>query len=135
MIKIEYWNTYNIIDVAYETTGYKNRFWLDVDVKKPEYAVEQEAYENGNGESIPTFIKWSKKYQFEIYCLEPLVDAITTIPLHDNVYVQLANGYEGKVKEFTVNPTWTEIDNVCKCTVSFVVATHNVNGGKATGCI
>ncbi len=135
MIRIEYWNTYNIIDVSYQNSGYKNRFWLDVDVKKPIYLVEQEAYENGTGDTLPTFLKWSKKYQFEIYCLEPLVDALTAITLHDNVWVMLDNGYESKVKEFTVDPQWTEIDNLCKCTVSFVAFSHIVNGNSATGCL
>ena len=29
MVKIEYWNSYDIMDVYYEG-GFKNRFWLDV---------------------------------------------------------------------------------------------------------
>jgi hypothetical protein len=98
MIKIEYWNSYDILDVHYEG-DYKNYFWLDVDVKKPNYVLDREANENSLGESITTFLKWSKQYTFEVYCLEPLADALSTITLHDNVWVTLSNGYSAKVKD------------------------------------
>lgn len=133
MIKIEYWNTYDIIDTSYQQ-GYKNRFWLDVDVNKPNYIIEQEAYENSLGDTNPVFTKWSKQYKFEIYCLEPLADALSALPLHDNVWITLSNGYESKVKDITIDVQWTDIDNVCKCIVSFIALSYIVNGNTELSC-
>lgn len=133
MIKIEYWNTYDILDVHYEG-GYRNRFWLDVDVKKPSYVIDREAYENSVGEAMNVHLKWAKQYTFDIYCLEPLADALSTITLHDNVWVTLGNGYSAKVKDFMCDVQWTEIDNLAKVTVTFAVKTYRVNGQMAAGC-
>jgi len=133
MIKIEYWNSYDIIDVHYES-GYRSWFWLDVDVKKPEYPIERDAVENSMGETHNTFIKWSKQYKFDVFCLEPLADALTTITLHDQVWITFENGYSAKVKDFIADVSWTEIDNLAKVTVSFVVKSYNVTGSAAAGC-
>ena len=134
MIKIEYWNSYDIADVRYED-GYKNRLWLDVDVKKPLYPIDRESYENGAGEEMNVFIRWSKQYSFEIYCLEPLVDALTLITLHDNVWITFDNGYSSKVKDFIAQPAWQEIENVALVTVTFITKSHTVSGSSAAGCI
>jgi len=141
MIKIEYWNTYDILDVHYEG-GYKNWFWLDVDVMKPTYVVEREANENSLGEAVNVFLKWAKQYTFDVYCLEPLADALTTITLHDNVWVTLydnvwgtlSNGYSAKVKDFIADVQWTEIPNLAKVTVSFVTKTYMVKGSSSESC-
>lgn len=134
MIKIEYWNSYDILGVQYENTGFRNRFWLDVDVKKPEYVIEREADENSSGDLVNTFLKWTKQYQFDIFCLEPLADALTTIFMHDQVWVTLDNGYSGKVKDFVANAVWTEIDNLCKVSVTFTTNSYKINGHNAAGC-
>lgn len=123
------------MDVHYEGS-YRNRFWLDVDVKRPIYVVDRESFENTLGESVNTFIRWAKQYTFDIYCLEPLADALTTITLHDNVWVTLDNGYSAKVKDFIADVQWTsEIENLAKVTVSFITNSYTVNGQMAAGCI
>lgn len=134
MIKIEYYNSYNILDVHYES-GYKNWFWLKADVKKPKYVVSRDAYENSNGESITTFVRWEKQYSFEFFCLEPLADAMTTITMHDNVWITFENGYSARVKDFFVAVDWQSIDNIAKVNVTFVTKSFNVNGVMAAGCV
>jgi len=121
------------MDIHYES-GYRNRFWLNVDVMKPTYTIDRDAYENSLGESINTFIKWSKQYTFDIYCLEPLADALTSITLHDQVWITLPNGYSAQCKDFLANVTWTEINNLAKVTVTFITNTYSVNGNSAAGC-
>jgi len=133
MIKIEYWNSYDILDIHYEHS-YRNRFYLNVDVKKPAYVVVREATENSLGESVNTFLRWEKQYSFELYCNEPLADAISAITLHDNVWVTLSNGYSGKVKDFLSEIAWTEIDGLAKVNVTFVSNSYTVNGQSAAGC-
>lgn len=121
------------MDVHYES-GYRNRFWLNVAVMKPAYVIDRDAYENSLGESVSTFIKWSKQYTFDVFCLEPLADALTSITLHDNVWITLPNGYSSQVKDFIANVAWTEIDNLAKVTITFVTKTYSVNGNSAAGC-
>ena len=133
MIKIEYWNSYDILDVHY-AGDYKNWFWLDVDVMKPTYVIEREANENSLGDAVNIFLKWAKQYTFDVYCLEPLADALTTITLHDNVWVTLSNGYSAKVKDFIADVQWTEIANLAKVTVSFVTKTYTVKGSDSSSC-
>ena len=134
MIKIEYWNSYDILDVHYDS-GYKNWFWLDVDVKKPAYIIDRDAVENSFGETVTNFMRWSKQYKFDVFCLEPLADALSTITMHDQVWITLDNGYSAKVKDFIADVTWTEIDNLAKVSISMVVNSYNVNGLAAAGCI
>jgi len=134
MIKIEYYNSYDILDIHYEG-GYKNWFWLNVDVKKPNYVITRDAVENSNGESVNTFLKWEKQYSFVVFCLEPLADALTTITMHDNVWITFDNGYTAKAKDFLVDLDWQSIDNVAKVTVTFVTKSYNVNGLMAAGCV
>jgi hypothetical protein len=133
MIKIEYWNSYDILGVHYEG-DYKNSFWLNIEVKKPEYIVTREATENSESELINQFLKWEKQYKFDLFCREPLADAISTITLHDNVYVTFDNGYYAKCKDFLSEITWTEIDAVAKITVSFITKSYTVNGSAAAKC-
>jgi hypothetical protein len=134
MILIEYYNTYDILGIHYEGS-YKNKLWLDVVVKKPNYVIEREATENSLGESVTTFLKWSKQYSFDIYCLEPLADALTTITMHDNVWITFENGYQAQAKEFLADVEWTDIENVAKITVTFITQSHTVSGQLAAGCI
>ncbi len=57
MVKIEYWNSYDIMDVYY-AGSYRNRFWLDVVIKKPQYIITREAIENGLNETVNQFMKY-----------------------------------------------------------------------------
>lgn len=133
MIKIEYKNSYDILDIHY-SGSYVNRLWLDVEVKKPSYVINREGEENSLGETITNYLRWEKQYTFELFCTEPLADAISTITMHDSVWVTLSNGYSGKVKDFVSDISWTDIDGLAKVVVSFVTNSYTVNGASAAGC-
>ena len=133
MIKIEYWNSYDIMDIHYEGS-FRNRFWLDAEVQKPTYPVLREQKEDGNGDSHNQFLKWEKQYSFEFYCLENSADFLSTITLHDNVWVTFDNGFSGKCKDFNFDIDWTNINNLGKATISFIVKSYTINGQSASGC-
>ena len=133
MIKLEWWNSYDILDIYYEG-GYKNWIWLNVDIKRPSYPITRETEEDSVGEAHNVFLKWEKQYQFEIHCLEPLADALSAITMHDNVWVTFPSGLSARCKDFMHEISWTEIDNLAKVTCTFITKSYNINGASAAGC-
>jgi hypothetical protein len=134
MIKIEYWNSYDILDTHYEES-YRNRFWLNVDVVKPEYPIFREATDDSYGDTHNIFLKWEKQYSFDLFCLENTVDFLSTLTLCDNVWITLPTGYSGKVRDFNMgNPEWTAIQSVAKVTCTFTVKAYTINGASASHC-
>ena len=127
-LKIEYTNTYDFLERILYQKGFRQILYLDADVKKPEYPIEEEGVENGEKEFNPTFLKWQKRYQFEVYAPEFLVDALTTLPLHDNVWITFQNDESNLITDIDVDVDWedlgeTEKTHGCfaKVTVSFAV--------------
>lgn len=133
MIKLEYWNDYDILDIYYEG-GYRNRCWLPVDVQKPEYLVTREQTEDSLGDAHNTWLKWEKQYTFDFFCLEHAADFLSTITLHDQVWVTFDNGYTGKCRDFMFDIKWTDISNLGHATITFVVKSYTINGASASHC-
>lgn len=133
MVKIEYWNSYDILDIHYEGS-FRPFFWLDVDVQKPTYPVTREQFEDAAGDQHNTWLKWEKQYTFDFYCLEHMADFLSTITLHDNVWVTFDNGYSGKCKDFNFDIAWTNINNLGKATITFIVKSYTINGASASQC-
>ena len=133
MIKIEYLNSYDILDTHYEES-YRNRFWLDVRVQKPEYLITREQTEDSLGDQHNTWLKWEKQYTFDCYTTEHVADMLSMITLHDNVWVEFENGYSGKCRDFTANITWTNLEGLAKVTCTFVVKAYTINGASASSC-
>ena len=133
MIKISYWNEYDILDIHYEGS-YRNWFWLNVDVLTPEYPIFREQIENGLGETQTTFMRWGKQYSFDVYCTEQMVDFLSTITLHTDVWIEFDNGYSGKATDFNAVPEWTKVQSIAKVTCTFTVKSYTINGASAAHC-
>jgi hypothetical protein len=133
VIKIEYWNDYDILDVHYEGS-YHNWFWLNVDMLKPEYPIFREQIEDSYGDAHNTFLKWEKQYSFEVFCTENMVDFISTLTLHTQVWIELDNGYSGKARDFNMEVEWTSIPSVAKVKCIFSVKAYHINGASASHC-
>ena len=117
MIKIEWWNKCDLADIVYSIdltfTGviegdYHNVVYLDVDVTKPEYVLEEEAQENHEQTVIVQNQKWTKKYRCEYKAPEFMADALTVMQLHDNIYITLPDDEPVKVKDINVSVEWPE---------------------------
>jgi hypothetical protein len=133
MIKIEYWNGYDILDIHYGE-NYRNKFWLNVDVIKPEYIIDREQTEDALGDKHNLWLKWEKQYSFDLFCLEHVADMLSMITLHDNVWVTFENGYSGKVRDFIMESTWSNIPSVAKVICKFTVKAYTINGSSAANC-
>ena len=119
-ILIEYSNSVDFGDILYQNT-FENKIYLDADVSKPEYEIVEEGVENGDGEFLPTFQKWAKKYSITFYAQEFLVDALTLMTLHDQITVTLRNGEASNVLDAEVEYKWdSNIECWAEVTLSFV---------------
>lgn len=116
-LKIEWWNSCDLADIVYSVKltlagvingDYHNVVYLDVDVKKPEYTIDEEAQENHEQTVIIQNQKWTKKYRCEYKAPEFMADALTAMQLHDNIWITLPEDDPRKVKEINVSVEWPE---------------------------
>jgi len=118
-IIIEYSNSADFGNILYQN-DFANKLYLDADVSKPEYELLEDGIENGDGEFIPTFQKWAKKYSIEFYAQEFLVDALTLMALHDQINVTLKNGESSNVTDIEIAYEWdSTIECWAKVTIKF----------------
>jgi len=107
MLTIEYWDEkgngdslYTNLDILYGS-GFRQVLYLDAILTHPEYPLDEEGTEDAEGVFNATWLKWRKTYHVDFICAEYLVDAIMTLPMHNNVYI---DGMP--VKEITVEVNW-----------------------------
>jgi len=118
-IIIEYSNSADFGNILYQN-DFANKLYLDADVSKPEYELLEDGIENGDGEFIPTFQKWAKKYSIEFYAQEFLVDALTLMALHDQINVTLKNGESSNVTDIEIAYKWdSNIECWAEVTIKF----------------
>lgn len=132
MVKLEYWNTFDIMDIHYGEP-FHNVIWLPVEIKKPEYIITREAYEDGLGETHNTWLKWEKQYQFNMLCTESLADALSAITMHNNVMIRFG-GIESVCKDFTTETSWQNIDCIASVTATIVTDSYVVSSTDSTNC-
>ena len=139
-VKIAYDNSTDFPErVLYQEIGgqsYSNILYLDVDIKAPEYPVTEDGNENGDKQFIPSFIKWEKRYSFTSYFPEYLVDAITALPLHNDIYLTFKNGDVYKIKDISVEVDWQDlgdVDSVSDCFASLTM-TFAIDSIVVTSC-
>lgn len=74
-MKIEFWNDCDALDILYQQ-GFRQAVYINTVLSNPSYNIFQ-------GE----FDKWKKVYGFDLIAPEYLVDALMTLPMHDNVLI------------------------------------------------
>jgi hypothetical protein len=124
---IEYYGVNDIGGIDYSNTGhsqYKSKIILDdVTLAKPEYLIEEEAVEDGDGNQIPIFQRRVKLFKMWFYAPEYIVDAISLISLHDYVTLTTHNGESdqetGLVYDFNMTAEWNESKGLAKITCEF----------------
>lgn len=117
MIEISYSNNTDIDGIQY-STGYVDKIYIDSDFSKPEYIIDKEGEENGNGDTVYSFKKWTKKQSFEAIVTESEADILTRLPIYDNVDI---GNYEN-VEELNVELEWQDnATKLAKITMTFNV--------------
>jgi len=122
-----YQNTNDLGGIDY-SNGTKPQFKItlildDVTLAKPEYIIEEEGTEDGDGNVLLTFQRRVKLYKMWFYAPEYIADAISLIPLHDSVTLYFNYGESeqetGLVYDFNMTTEWVETKGLAKITCEF----------------
>ena len=114
-LRIDFRNSCDIDNILYQA-GFLNTIYLESDVGKPEYSLQEEGDNNGENDFIESFQKWEKFYRIEVKVPEYMVDTLTMLPLHDYIYIWLQNGANGLVKDIDISPPAWETEG-CHATM------------------
>jgi len=112
--KIEYWDKYNVADIFYRTyeyTGihYKNVIYLDIPIGRPDYEVELDGENDGDGVFVSDSITREKEHLLQGVYPEFMTDALTLLPLHKTrngrVFITTEYGYRTEIQAVSVGKT------------------------------
>jgi len=118
-INIQFWNSCDA-DIYY-LGGFKQSLYLDTDFIAPEWELDEEGQEDGDKEFVRTFGKVKKTYNCEFIAPEFLVQALTFMQIHDNIYVTLKTGETAKVIDMKIDKEWVFSFCFAKIKLSLVV--------------
>lgn len=114
LTKITYFDTCDVGGIFYRTAEYggvgakqyRNVFYLEVGVGKPEYEYNEEGEEDGLGNFSPDYKRLTKNYFLQAVLPEYMLDAVQLLPLHKNIEVHTSEGYTGSIDTITINSEW-----------------------------
>ena len=134
LLKLSYWHHADFVHsgalINYDTP-YKNVLYLPTEIGKPEYPFEEKVRKI-DGRNLPLHqVSW-KRYRFEFFAPEYLLDALRVVRMHS--FVTIAIGDEVyDVDEIIISPEWLEQGNIAAVEVEFTTDTVIVNNsGKLT---
>ena len=124
-LKIEWWDVADFaMDagvIVYTAPAFKNVLYLHSDIAKPDYIFEEEV-ENRDGYMFPIKLISEKRYRFNFFASEYLLDVLRLVRLAD--YVQISkNGQVFSVDSFLITPEWQDNGDVAVVEAEFDVAT------------
>lgn len=124
-LKIEWWDVADFaMDagvIVYTAPAFKNVLYLHSDIAKPDYIFEEEV-ENRDGYMLPIKLISEKRYRFNFFASEYLLDVLRLVRLAD--YVQISkNGQVFSVDSFLITPEWQDNGDVAVVEAEFDVAT------------
>ena len=135
-LKIEWWDKEDFVMdagvIVYETPDFKNVLYLDAEIAKPEYTFEEEG-ENRDGYFFPSKMISAKRYKFNFFASEYLLDVMRFIRMAD--YVEITKGTDlYSVGQFLITPTWERNGDVAGVEAEFETATvaKKINLGYQT---
>jgi hypothetical protein len=121
-----YYNTNDIGGIDYSNgtnPQFKITFIFDGSIAKPEYVIEEEGVEDGDGNVLILFQRRVKKYKMWFYAPEYIADAMSLVPLHDNVtlttYYGETAGNTGQIYDFNITVDWLDSKGLAKITCDF----------------
>jgi len=108
LILIEWGNTCDIDNILYQK-GFLQQLYLETDIGKPLYEIDEVGSTDGDNNFKRTWQKWEKKYKFQVLVPEFIIEALSMIKMHDYISIFLPNSQSVRVKDFEIeNITWQE---------------------------
>ena len=131
-LKIEWWDDEDFyMDagvIVYKNPDFVNVLYLCTDVAKPEYIFEEEGEER-DGYFFPEKQISEKRYHFQFFAPEYLLDVMRFIRMADHIKVTKGND-EYSVDTFLITPEWIGDGDVASAEVQFDTATVAKKIGK-----
>lgn len=105
-VKLEFWNGCDLQPIMYNGIDWKQLIYLDTFIHTGEPEIEEDGERDGEDKLIPTFQKMTIKYKFTALVPDFLKIAITSMQIHDEVYLTTGNGVRtGKIERMTTTAT------------------------------
>lgn len=119
MVHLKYRDNQRLGDM-YFVPGFYYETYIDTIVDRPDYPIAEQAEEDQEGDRHITFQKWDKRSQFSFFGVEYMADAISLLPLMDEVFI---NGK--RVYDVSVEISWNE-DVECLAEISVSYSEKNM---------
>lgn len=136
LLQIDFWNDEGDGKSDIGPIRYRNNFlqriYLDTFIHDCEPEIEEEGERDGNNNLIPTFVKMTFKYKAEATVPEYIKNALTSIQLHNRVYV-LWGFRGGYVQKIVVTSQTDETGAYSSCILDIYmdsIETGNCNSQK-----
>lgn len=105
-VKLEFWNGCDLQPIMYNGIVWKQLIYLDTFIHTGEPEIEEDGERDGEDTLIPTFQKMTIKYKFTALVPDFLKIAITSMQIHEEVYLTTGNGVRtGKIERMTTTVT------------------------------
>lgn len=105
-VKLEFWNGCDLQPIMYNAINWKQLIYLDTFIHTGEPEIEEDGERDGDDTLIPTFQKMTIKYKFTSLVPDFLKIAITSMQIHEEVYLTTGNGVRtGKIERMTTTAT------------------------------
>lgn len=102
MVHLKYRDNGGLGDMYFLPAFYLETY-IDTIEERPNYPIVEEAEEDQEADRHITFQKWDKRSQFSFFGVEYMADAMSLLPLMDEVYV---NGK--RVYDVSVDTSWSD---------------------------
>lgn len=129
MIKITFSNPKDVAGIYYQgAKGFVGKLYLDADLGKPTYTYEEEGDEDTLGNFDRSYARVSKQYTVTTHLQEYMIDALSVIQLHDDIYIVASNGAAFKCIDFKMSePSWEDtVSAFALVTLTFTVYTETI---------
>lgn len=124
-LKITWWDNDDFVmdagTIVYKNPTFKNVLYLQADLAKPEYPFEEEG-ENRDGYFFPTKQISEKRYRFNFFASEYLLDVMRFIRMADFAEIEY-HGQKYSLDTFLITPEWESNGDVAAVEAVFDTAT------------
>lgn len=124
-LKITWWDkddfTMDAGTIVYKNPTFKNVLYLQADLAKPEYPFEEEG-ENRDGYFFPTKQISEKRYRFNFFASEYLLDVMRFIRMADFAEIEY-HGQRYSLDTFLITPEWESNGDIAAVEAEFDTAT------------
>lgn len=123
-LKLKWWDDEDFLmdagAISY-SNGFKNTLYLASDIAKPEYVFEEEV-EARDGYFYPIKMISEKRYRFNFFAPEYLLDALRFVRMADHIEIT-KNGKLYSVDTFLITPDWEGNGDLAAVAAEFETAT------------